>query len=155
MIVVKTPKDLMAYVGKRLGTSDWMTISQDMIDRFADVTGDDNWIHVDAARAAATMPGGRTIAHGFLTLSMTPLLGRQIMKVEATGRAINYGADNLRFPAPVPSGTRIRLNLDLKDASERPDGGVRFILASTVDGEGQAKPVCTFDKLLLIYPSGP
>lgn len=155
MIVVKHPKDLMAYVGQTLGTSDWMTISQDMIDRFADVTGDDNWIHVDTERAKTAMPGGKTIAHGFLTLSLTPLLGRQIMTIEGGGRTLNYGADNLRFPATVPSGGRIRLSLDLKAASVRPDGGYRFTLGSTVETEGQSKPVCAFDKQLLIYPAGP
>ncbi len=152
MIVVKHPKELMAYTGKRMGTSDWMTIDQGMIDRFAELTGDDNWIHVDKARAAAAMPGGKTIAHGFLTLAMTPILGRQIFRLETQGKVFNYGADNLRFPGMVPCGERIRLTMDLMDGAERPDGGFKFTVKSTVEAEGQPKPVCVFDKLMLIYP---
>jgi acyl dehydratase len=155
LIAVKHPSDLLAYVGRRLGTSEWTTIGQNQIDRFAAVTGDDNWIHVDTARAARDLPGGRTIAHGFLTLSMTAALTRQIIEVGSAARIINYGVENVRFPATVPAGSRIRLTLDLAQGEHRPDGGYRFTLKSTVEADGQSKPVCVFDKLLLIYPSGP
>jgi len=155
LIVVKHPKELMSYVGQRLGTSDWMTISQDMINRFADVTGDDNWIHVDLDRASRDLPGGKPIAHGFLTLSLTPILGRQIMEVQGARQMINYGTDNVRFPATVQSGGRIRLSLDLTEAAERADRGIKFTLKSIVEAEGVSKPVCVFDKQLLIYPAGP
>lgn len=153
MITVDTPKDLLAYVGRPLGTSDWFTIDQSMIDRFADVTGDDNWIHIDTARAVREMPGGQTIAHGFLTLSLTPIMARQIFSVKKVGRAINYGADNLRFTGMVASGARVRMTMELKEAQQRPDASIRFVLKSAVFVEGQDKPVCIFDKLLLLYPT--
>ena len=154
MIVADTPRDLLAYVGKPLGISDWWTIDQAMIQRFADLTGDDNWVHIDTARAARDMPGGKTIAHGFLTLSMTPIMGRQIFAVKNHGRILNYGADNLRFPGAVENGAWSRLSMALTDAQERPDGGIRLVIKSTVTAEGHDKPVCVFDKLLLLYPRG-
>jgi acyl dehydratase len=153
MITVETPQELMAYVGQPLGTSNWLAVDQSMIDRFAAVTGDDNWIHIDAARAAREMPGGKTIAHGFLTLSLTPVMAREIFNVKNVGRAINYGADNLRFTGMVAVGTRVRMTMHLKEAKERPDGSVRYVLTSAVFAEGQDKPVCIFDKLLLLYPT--
>lgn len=146
------PQELLARVGEELGVSPWQTVDQATIDAFARDTGDDNWIHVDRARAARELPGGTTIAHGFLTLSLTVALARQVFSVGGVSRAVNYGVDGLRFTAPVPAGSRIRLRLVLKQAERRPDGVIRLALASTVEVEGQARPAAVFDKLALLYP---
>lgn len=146
------PDDVLAQVGQELGVSPWHTVSQAAIDAFARVTGDDNWIHVDAARAARELPGGTTIAHGFLTLSLTVAMAREVFSIAGVARAVNYGVDGLRFTAPVPAGSRIRLRLVLKQAEKRTDGSIRLCLGSTVEVEGQSRPAAVFDKLALIYP---
>src|SRR6058998_1495142 len=105
---VEYPKDLLKLVGRELGPSEWVTVDQAMIDRFADATGDHQWIHVDVERAKKEMPGGKTIAHGFLTLSLIPMLNHQISHINNVKRGINYGCNKLRFTSPVPAGSRVR-----------------------------------------------
>ena len=126
--------------GLELGPSEWQEIRQERIDAFADATGDHQWIHVDPERAAAG-PFGGTIAHGFLTLSMLPQATFELMHVEDAHTAINYGLNKVRFPAPVPVGSRIRTTFRLVDVSEI-EGGVQVVTAATVEREGSEKPVC-------------
>src|SRR5271163_4924024 len=108
MIEVERPADLAQYVGKEIGVSDWFPVDQAIIDKFADATGDHQWIHVDVERAKKEMPGGKTIAHGFLTLSLLPLLMSKILRVTGVTRGINYGSNKVRFTSMVPVGSRLR-----------------------------------------------
>ena len=114
MLEVERPGDMTQYAGKELGVSDWYTVTQEQIDKFADATGDHQWIHVDVERAKREMPGGKTIAHGWLTLSLVPRLAQTIYRVKHRSRGINYGANRVRFTAPVPAGSRVRLRLKVK-----------------------------------------
>src|SRR2546423_5264518 len=109
MLELETPKDLLAMVGRELGPSEWMTVDQAMIDKFADATGDHQWIHVDVERAKKDMPGGRTIAHGYLTLSLVPRLPATLSRVKKRRHGLNYGSNKVRFINPVPTRGRIRL----------------------------------------------
>src|SRR5262249_10990234 len=104
MLVLEKPADLTAYVGKEICISEWFTVDQAMIDKFADATGDHQWIHVDVERAKREMPGGKTIAHGFLTLSLVPRMNQTIYRVEKRSRGLNYGSNRVRFTGPVPAG---------------------------------------------------
>ena len=108
MLEIETPAEIVAYVGQELGTSPWLTVDQAMIDKFAEVTGDDQWIHVDVERAKREMPDGRTIAHGYLTISLIPKLLRHIWQVKRRSRSINYGSNKIRFLTPVQSARRTR-----------------------------------------------
>src|SRR5580693_4007256 len=123
-----------------LGTSDWVTIDQAMIDRFAEVTGDHQWIHVDVARAKAS-PIGTTIAHGWLTLSLLARLSNETYRVEQLAQRLNYGANKVRFTAPVPSGSRIRARFTLA-AIEDTKQGARLTTEAVVERDGSDKPVC-------------
>ena len=106
MLVVDKPADLKNHIGQEIGVSDWVTVDQDMIDKFAEATGDHQWIHVDVERCKAEMPGGKTIAHGYLTLSLIPIMGQQVMKITNRSRGINYGSNKVRFTGMVPAGSR-------------------------------------------------
>src|SRR6266852_9930911 len=108
MLELERPSDLAQFVGKEIGVSDWFTVDQAIIDKFADATGDYQWIHVDVERAKREMPGGKTIAHGYLTLSLVPRLAQTIVKVTAVSRGVNYGSNKVRFTNTVPAGSRIR-----------------------------------------------
>jgi len=140
---------LRQNVGRHLGWSSWKEVTQDMVDRFADLTGDHNWIHVDAQRAAEG-PYGTTIAHGYLTLSLVPPLLDELLHVEGVSTGINYGLDRLRFPAPVPVGSRIRVGGELAEVTDVP-GGVQVKLALTFEVEGGAKPACVAEMLVRCY----
>ncbi|MBL1077749.1 MaoC family dehydratase [Nocardia sp. 2] len=131
---------LRAAAGTEIGVSDWITIDQARIDTFADATGDHQWIHVDAERAAAG-PYGRTIAHGFLTLSLLVPITGQVMTVGCARMAINYGLDRVRFINPVPVGSRIRGRITLNTVTDIP-GGVQADRTVTIEIEGEAKPAC-------------
>ena len=135
--------------GLELGPSEWQEVRQERIDAFADATGDHQWIHVDPERAAAG-PFGGTIAHGFLTLSMLPQATFELMHVEDARTAINYGLNKVRFPAPVPVGSRIRTTFRLVDVSEI-EGGVQVVTAATVEREGSEKPVCVAETVSRYY----
>lgn len=131
---------LKAAVGEVLGSSDWLDIEQDRIDAFADATNDRQWIHVDPERAADG-PFGATIAHGFLTLGLVPSFIRQIYEVTGVQMAINYGLEKVRFPSPVPVGSRIRGTSRLDGITEVA-GGVQAVVTTTVEIEGSDKPAC-------------
>lgn len=139
-------KDL---VGTTLGPSSWRTVTQDDVDRFADVTGDHNPIHLDPEFARKT-PFGQTIAHGYLTLSLMVPLMEEIVEVTDLGTGINYGLDRLRFPAPVPVGTRIRVSSLVSSVKDVP-GGVQVVYENTCEGEGQAKPVAVSVMVVRYY----
>jgi acyl dehydratase len=140
MIRIPTLESLQQRVGQELAVGDWVTVDQPMIDKFAEATGDHQWIHVDAERAAKG-PFGTTIAHGFLTLSLLPRLAETALKVENVRMGVNYGLNRVRFPAPVPSGSRLRARLKLA-AYEPIDGGAQLTMQVTMEREGTDKPVC-------------
>ena len=140
MLIVETPKDLKQHIGKTLGPSDWITVDQAMIDKFAEATGDHQWIHVDVERAKKEMPGGRTIAHGYLTLSLLPRLAPTLLKVNKRKRGINYGSNKIRFISPVQAGARIRVRQRITGAEEVSGNGVRVSSEMTVEIEGHDKP---------------
>ena len=143
--VFTSTDELVAAVGQELGVSDWLEIDQKRIDLFADATGDHQWIHVDPARAKDG-PFGTTIAHGYLTLSLLPDLVPQIMRVEGVRMGVNYGVNKVRFPAPVPVGSRVRARAELVDVSET-GGGVQIAAKVTIEREGGDKPVCVAESL--------
>ena len=149
MLTLDTPADLLAHVGTELGVSDWFSIEQRHITGFAELTGDDFWIHVDTARAARDMPDGKTIAHGLCVLALVPLLQRQIVLIRQRGKGLNYGLDRVRYISPVPVGSRVRLRQHLKHA-ERRDSGTRMTTVCTFDLEGQIKPALVAEFILLI-----
>ncbi len=145
-------EDTKAYVGKELGVSDWVTVDQAMIDKFADATGDHQWIHVDVERCRAEMPGGKTIAHGFLTLSLLPLMAKEIMQVKNRSRGINYGSNKVRFTNMVPAGARIRLRQSLKTVEVLANGGYQMTYASTIEIEGEERPALIAENIGLAFP---
>ncbi|MFC0531469.1 MaoC family dehydratase [Phytohabitans kaempferiae] len=140
--------ELERAIGTHLGYSDWQTISQERIDAFADATGDHQWIHVDPARAAQSRFGS-TIAHGYLTLSLVPLFLNQIYRVEGTTMAVNYGANRVRYPSPVPVGSRLRGGVELLGL-EPTASGQRLTSRVTIDREGGDKPACVAEVLSLL-----
>jgi len=150
MLEIERPADLLSYQGKEIGVSEWYTVSQEQIDKFADATGDHQWIHVDVERARREMPGGKTIAHGFLTLSLVPRLAHTIYEVKHRSRGINYGSNRVRFTGPVPAGSRIRLHLTIKSV-EAVDGGVRVTSDSSMEIEGGGKPVLIAETISMLY----
>jgi len=150
---IDNPYDMQDYVGKVLGQTDWVEITQEMIDDFARITGDHNWIHVDVERARRELPDGKTIAHGMLTLSMMIGMGSEIVKVRERGRGINYGSNKVRFTAPVPVGSKLRLERTLL-ACERMEDGVRLTYGNTMFREGQERPVMVAESLNLMYVKG-
>lgn len=150
MLEVERPADMKAYIGKPVGTSDWVAVDQPMIDAFAEATGDHQWIHIDVERAKKEMPGGSTIAHGYLTLSLLPRLSADVYRIRKTSRGINYGSNKVRFTAPVPAGSRVRLHQVLTAADDI-SGGVRLTFESTVELEGSPKPALVAEALVLAF----
>ena len=142
--------ELAAAKGKHLGTGDWLEITQDRIDTFADATGDHQWIHVDAEKAKAG-PFGATIAHGYLTLSLIPMLGKQIYTVTGISMGINYGLGKVRFPSVVPVGSRVRASIELVDVVDKPQGK-QVTVRTTVEIEGGDKPACVAESIALYVP---
>ena len=143
MRVFNSLDDLRGAAGTDLGVSDWHTVSQEQINAFAEATGDHQWIHVDTERAAAG-PFGTTIAHGFLTLALTPTLLHEIYEVRGVTMAINYGANRVRFPAPLPSGASVRARARLESVEEV-SGGAQVVTHVEVEAEGATKPCCAAD----------
>jgi acyl dehydratase len=141
--------DLRAAAGTSLGYTDWITVDQERIDTFADATGDHQWIHVDPQRAAAG-PFGTTVAHGYLTLSLLPALVAGRFSVEGARMGVNYGLNKVRFPAPVPAGSRVRALIDLLDVTDV-TGGVQVTAKVTVERDGGDKPVCVAETLSRVY----
>jgi len=142
--------ELAAHVGEELGASGWQLVDQARVDAFADVTGDHQWIHVDTERAKDG-PYGTTIAHGFLTLSLLPALLGGVFQVDGVARRLNYGMDRVRFPSPVPTGSRLRLVVVLASVEEVPGDGVQIAIDGTIEIEGAAKPACVVRMLTRAY----
>lgn len=138
MRVLEGLDQVEAAIGEHLGFSDWLEITQERIDAFADATGDHQWIHVDPQRASSG-PYGRTIAHGYLTLSLLPVLGAEVVDIRGFAMMINYGVNKVRFPAPVPVGSRIRAGVELSSL-ERKSSGVQLTTLVTVEVEGSDRP---------------
>jgi acyl dehydratase len=138
--------ELRNHVGERLGASAWHEVTQEQVSMFADATGDHQWIHLDQERAAAG-PFGGTIAHGFLTLSLAPMLVHEVFEVADAGITINYGLNRVRFPAPLPVGSRVRADVTCA-AVEEVSGGLQATFAVTFEREGGTKPVCVAELLL-------
>jgi acyl dehydratase len=141
--------DLRRAVGTDLGYSDWLEIDQQRINQFADATGDHQWIHIDP-EAAAAGPFGSTVAHGFLTLSLLPVLVAGRFTVDGAKMGVNYGVNKVRFPAPVPVGSRVRGRLELLSVDDV-EGGVQVVYKVTVEREGGEKPVCVAEAVARIY----
>ena len=143
-----TLDEVIAAAGEDLGTSEWVTIEQDRVDAFAEATGDHQWIHVDVDRAASG-PFGGTIAHGYLTLSLVPWLGSQVFALETPGARLNYGVNKVRFPSPVPVGSRVRAHVSITAVTDIAAGKqmqVRYV----VELEGSDKPACVAETVVLL-----
>ncbi len=143
-----TWSQLRTAVGEELGHSEWLLIDQARVDAFADATGDHQWIHVDPQRSAAG-PFGGTIAHGYLTLSLIPLLGGDVFTLETPGAKLNYGVNKVRFPHPVRVGQRVRAAVAVAAATELP-AGKQLTLRYVIEIEGEAKPACVAETVVLL-----
>ena len=144
--------ELKNAAGETLGTSDWHEVTQSDVDAFADVTGDHQWIHVDPERAKDT-PFGGTIAHGYYTLALAPRFSEQIFKLEGFAFGLNYGLDRVRFPAPLPVGSKVRMVAKVADVEDIP-GGAQLRLELTFERDGGDKPVCVAESLARVYAGG-
>jgi acyl dehydratase len=149
MITISDLDVLRAKVGDEIGVSDWHDVTQEAIDDFARLTGDDQWIHVDPVRARQT-PFGGTIAHGYYTLSLHPMFASQLIAYEGFAFAVNYGLGRVRFPAPLPVGNRVRMRMALV-AVDDVLGGAQVTMKLTFEGEGALKPVCVAESLIRLY----
>jgi len=148
--VFSNPAALLESQGQHLGYSEWLKIEQERIDLFAEATGDHQWIHVDPDRAAQG-PFGKTVAHGYLTLSLANLFLPEIMRVENTSMGVNYGCEKVRFPAPVPVGSRVRGGGEVLKVEEV-KGGVQIVVRMTIEVEGSDRPGCVIDTISRFYP---
>jgi acyl dehydratase len=142
--------ELEKVVGEHLGHSDWHTVTQEKVDQFADATGDHQWIHVDTERARSG-PFGGTIAHGYMTLSLVPMLNAQIYRVDGLSMGINYGCNKVRFPSPVPVGSRVRAGAELVELSSTPQGA-QAVIRTTIEVEDGEKPACVADTVVVLVP---
>jgi len=147
---VHSDDEFQAVAGKHLGFSDWHAIDQEQVDRFADATGDHQWIHVDPERAAQG-PYGGTIAHGYLTLSIIPAILHEVLRVEGFRFGVNYGCNKVRFPSPVKVGSKVRLGTAVGSVESVGDGGVQVVLDVTIESEGSDKPSCVAQVVYRYY----
>ena len=152
MLTITGIDELKAKIGEELGVSDWHEVTQAEIDAFAEATGDHQWIHVDPERAAQT-PFGSTIAHGLYTLSLGPVLSDEAFSLEGIAFGLNYGYDRVRFPAPLPVDSRVRMRATLTSVDEVP-GGIQMKVTQTFEVEGGEKPVCVAEQLVRLYTGG-
>jgi len=150
-LTVATPADLLGLVGAELDPTDWVEVTQERINLFADATGDHQWIHVDVERATAESPFGGPIAHGYLTLSLVNLFLPDLLAVEQFSMGVNVGLDKVRFTSPVPSGARIRACGEIISAEEV-KGGVQVVVRVTVECEGSDRPACIADTVSRFFP---
>jgi acyl dehydratase len=147
--VLDQPADLLKLVGQRLGTTDWMKITQQQVDLFADATGDHQWIHTDPARAAKA-PFKGTIAHGYLTLSLAPVAISHVLQIRELTAALNYGLNRVRFPSPVRVGAQIRATVGVMSAQQK-TSGVEAVFTLTYEIDGEPRPACVAD-IIVLYP---
>jgi acyl dehydratase len=149
MLTISGTDELRAKVGEELGVSEWHEVTQDEIDAFADATGDHQWIHVEPERAAQT-PFGGTIAHGLYTLSLGPRFTFAMFTIEGFAFGLNYGYNKVRFPAPLPVDSRVRMRATLSSVDDVP-GGVQLTITQTFEREGEDKPVCVAESVARMY----
>ncbi|HEX2017013.1 MAG TPA: MaoC family dehydratase [Solirubrobacteraceae bacterium] len=149
MLTLTGMDEVKAHVGQELGVSDWHEVTQEAINEFARVTGDDQWIHIDVERAKDT-PFGGTIAHGYYTLSLAPRFSYAMFSLEGFAFGVNYGLNKVRFPAPLPVGSKVRMRAKLDSVEEIP-GGAQITTALTFEREGGEKPVCVAESLARVY----
>jgi acyl dehydratase len=148
MRVFTSLDELAAAVGEPMGPTEWTTVTQRQVDQFADATGDHQWIHVDRSRAAAG-PFGGTIAHGYLTLSLVPMLAAQLFHIDTMGAKLNYGVNRVRFPSPVPVGSRIRATATIAEVTDVP-AGKQMVTRYVIEIEDVAKPACVAETVVLL-----
>lgn len=150
-VTVETPDSLKEYVGKEIGVSDWLTITQERIAQFAEATEDRQWIHLDRERAERESPYGTTIAHGFLTLSLISRFMKDVIQVRGgTGMTVNYGLNRVRFPSPLRAGSKIRARVTLLSVKEVP-GAYETSFSVTIESEGSEKPCCVAESIVRYY----
>ena len=150
MRTFSTLEEVQAAANSELGTSDWLEITQEQVNTFADATGDHQWIHVDVERAKAG-PFGGTIAHGYLTLSLLPLFSAGVFRLETPGAKLNYGINKVRFPSPVPVGAKVRATVSFGDVTDLPSGK-QLIQKYVIEVDGQDKPACIAESVVLLLP---
>ena len=150
VLVIKSIGEAKAYEGEEIGLSEWVVIDQHRIDEFAEATADHQWIHVDTERAAKEMPDGKTIAHGYLTLSLIPALAAKFIEFENLARAINFGANKVRFYTPVPAGARVRARAVVLQARQRA-GALLLTSEVKIEVEGERKPACVAEILGMYF----
>jgi len=143
--------EFKAAVGTEIGASEWVEITQDRINRFAEATCDEQWIHVDHDRAKDELPGGKTIAHGLLSLSLAPMFIRSVIDLNGLRNTLNYGADRIRYLSPVPAGSRIRGRTSIAKAEDVPPDGLRVNYRMVIEIEGSERPACVAELIALHY----
>ena len=143
--------EIKSAVGTEIGVSDWVKVTQERINQFAEATCDEQWIHVDQARAAKEMPGGKTIAHGLLSLALAPLFIRSVIGLKGLRNTLNYGADRIRYLAPVPAGSKLRGRVTVAEAEDVPPDGLRVNYHLVIEIEGRNKPACVAELIALHY----
>jgi acyl dehydratase len=150
--IIKGIDGLKEKVGEHLGYSGWHEVTQDVVNRFADATGDHQWIHVDVERATRESPFGGPIAHGYLTLSLAPTLLPEVLRVEDISMGVNYGANKVRFPSPVPVGAKLRAGASIVSVEDVAGGGAQAVLDLTFEIDGAPKPACVAQVVYRYYP---
>lgn len=148
--IVAQPNDLMTMTGTALGPTEWLQITQDRINQFAEATGDDQWIHVDPVKAAEG-PFGATIAHGYLTLSLANCFLPELIEVQQVSMGVNYGTEKIRFPSPVTVDSKIRATGEIIQVEEN-KGGYKATIRVTITAEGAERPACIVDTISIFYP---
>jgi acyl dehydratase len=151
MRIFKNFDEVKTAVGTEVGVSDWIEVTQERIDQFARATGDDQWIHVDVKRAAQELPAGTTIAHGLLTLSFAPVFVRSIIDLEGLKSTLNYGANRIRYLAPVPAGSRLRGRVTIAAAEDAPRNGLRVTYGVTIEIEKRGRPACVAELIAVHF----
>jgi acyl dehydratase len=149
--IVQGIAGLRELAGKHVGYSDYIEVTQERVNQFAEATGDHQWIHVDVERAKRESPYGGPIAHGFLTLSLSPMLVPQVLRVEGMKMGVNYGCNKVRFPAPVPVGSKLRVGVEVVEVTDVKGGGVQVVTRHTFECEGAEKPSCVAEVLSRYY----
>ena len=143
--------EIKSALGSEIGVSDWIEVTQDRINLFAEATCDEQWIHVDQEGARKELPAGKTIAHGLLSLGLAPLFIRSVVGLKGVRNTLNYGADRIRYLAPVPAGSRLRGRVTISEAEEVPPDGLRVNYHLVIEIEGGTRPVCVADLIALHY----
>lgn len=148
--IIEDIEDLKTMVGQEIGVSDWIKVTQERVNTFAEATGDHQWIHVDPERAKKESPYGGPIAHGYLTMSLAPYFLQQIMEIKKKRMGVNYGLNKVRFPSPVPVGCKLRMKAEAAEIEEI-NGGIQIVIKMTFEVEGKEKPCCIAEAIYRYY----